>query len=115
MSLTLKDVTAENADVTLPQVLELVHALATFEKAPDAVEATVPLLKESFGFGDQRGERYTRAVLAYKDGESEPVGMAVYCEFRLHSSAEDGILALLYRNRKATSAWSSFGVFEASD
>lgn len=82
MALELRPVTLENADTTLPQVLKLVQALASNEKAPDAVEANVPLLRQSFfgsdGGGDGQGERYARGVLAYRDGEEEAVGMAVY-------------------------------------
>lgn len=79
MPLDLRPVTKENSETTLPQMLELIKGLAEYEKAPDAVEATVELLRESFGFGAQGGERYAQCVLAYNSAEdTEPVGMAVY-------------------------------------
>lgn len=79
MSLSLRAVTLENASTTLPQVLQLIIALATYEKEPDAVEATVDSLRESFFGGEGgKGERYAQCVLAYKGESEEPVGMAVY-------------------------------------
>lgn len=82
----LKDVTEESADVMLPQVLTMIKELAAYEKEPDAVVATIDLLRDAF-FGAQddgpaKGERYTRGILAYPDdaesGLGEPVGMAIY-------------------------------------
>jgi hypothetical protein len=86
MSLSLRPVTLSNSSTTLPQVLQLIKDLATYEKEPDAVEATVDLLRESFfgGSGEGKeeeggkGERYAKCVLAYQGESEEPVGMAVY-------------------------------------
>ncbi|GAA5973705.1 hypothetical protein JCM11641_005090 [Rhodosporidiobolus odoratus] len=79
-SITLHPVTPDNASLTIPQVLRLIKALATYERAPDAVEATEELLKQSF-FGDDQGRKYCEGVLAYEGGgpgEGTAVGMAVY-------------------------------------
>ncbi|ORY90897.1 N-acetyltransferase GCN5, partial [Leucosporidium creatinivorum] len=79
MSLSLRPVTLENADVALPQVLQLITALAIYEKEPDAVEATVESLRESFfGGAEGKGEKYAKCVLAYQGESEEPIGMAVY-------------------------------------
>lgn len=77
-SLSLRPITLENSATTLPQTLQLIKDLAAYEKEPDAVEATVELLRESF-FGDAQGTRYAQGVLAYQSEEdTEPVGMAIY-------------------------------------
>lgn len=81
-SFTLHPVTIANADTTVPQVLSLIKALALYEKDPDAVLATVPLLRRSFFGEGELGGRYAECVLAYgergPEQGGEPVGMAVY-------------------------------------
>lgn len=79
----LHPVTQENSKTTIPDLLDLIKALALYEKDPDAVEATPELLTKAL-FGDEAkgGRKYAECVLAYrgepgKEG-SEPVGMAVY-------------------------------------
>lgn len=76
-------VTPSNAETTLPQTLELIKALATYEKAPDAVEATLPLLRRSL-FGEEgpddkgKGGKYAECVLAYEKPGGQALGMAVW-------------------------------------
>ncbi|SGY68825.1 BQ5605_C004g02922 [Microbotryum silenes-dioicae] len=78
-------VTPSNSSSTLPQTLELIQALATYEKEPDAVEATLPLLRRSL-FGEEgkgeegKGGKYAQCVLVYEEeeGDSKPLGMAVW-------------------------------------
>ena len=79
----LYPVTEENSKTTIPDLLDLIKALALYEKDPDAVEATPELLRNAlFGEEAKGGRKYAECVLAYrgepgKEG-SEPVGMAVY-------------------------------------
>ncbi|GAA5984339.1 hypothetical protein JCM5350_001022 [Sporobolomyces pararoseus] len=83
-SFELYPVTRSNASTTIPHLLDLIKALAAYEKEPDAVEATPELLhKALFGDEEKGTKNYCECVLAYKGGEpgsqgSEPVGMAVY-------------------------------------
>ncbi|SCV72517.1 BQ2448_4054 [Microbotryum intermedium] len=85
MPLHFELVTPSNADVTLPQTLELIQALATYEKEPNAVDATIALLRRSL-FGEEgpgeegKGGKYAQCVLAYeKEGDRrQPLGMAVW-------------------------------------
>jgi GNAT superfamily N-acetyltransferase len=61
---------AEPADAGL--VLQLIHELAVFERAPDAVVATeADLIRHGFS-----PERKFEAILAFLDGE--PAGLAVF-------------------------------------
>lgn len=85
-TITLHPVTLANSSITVPAVLHLVQALALFEKSPESVEATVPLLRRNLGFEDPvNGHKYAEVVLAYADGgpgEGKAVGMALYlCVF----------------------------------
>lgn len=79
MQVELYDVTRENGEHTLPQVLDLVKQLAIFEKEPlSSVEATVESLRKNLLDLDQP---YARCVLAYVGGApgvGEAVGMALY-------------------------------------
>ena len=80
----LYPVTEENSKTTIPDLLDLIKALALYEKDPDAVEATPELLRNAlFGEEAKGGRKFAECVLAYRGGEpgkegSEPVGMAVY-------------------------------------
>ncbi|GAA5924898.1 GNAT family N-acetyltransferase [Sporobolomyces koalae] len=81
----LYPITEENAATTVPHMLELIKALAIYEKEPlSSVEATEDLLhKALFGDATKGGRKYCECVLAYAGGEpgspgSSPVGMAVY-------------------------------------
>lgn len=79
---TLHQVTPDNAAHTIPATLRLIKALALFEKAPEQVEATEELLRDSF-FGDAQGRKYAECVLLYKGGApgeegAEAVAMACY-------------------------------------
>lgn len=66
---------AEPAD--LPVILELIHALAAYERMPDAVEATLPALERHlFGQGFGRGPT-CECLLGEVNGRVE--GFAVYC------------------------------------
>ena len=56
----------------LPGVLALIHELAEFEKAPDAVTNTVALMEED-GFGEKPVFRFHVAEL-----EGKIIGIAVY-------------------------------------
>ncbi|KAK4698331.1 diamine N-acetyltransferase, partial [Phenoliferia sp. Uapishka_3] len=83
-SVTLHAVTAANSAQTLPEVLSLIHALALFEKDPDAVEATIELLHRNFGFGETgKNTQYAQCVLAYVGGGPEEGGecVAMACYF----------------------------------
>jgi GNAT superfamily N-acetyltransferase len=62
--------TATAADV--PQILAFVRALATYERAPDAVEATEECLLRD-GFGPQP---FFRCLIAEQDGH--PAGFALF-------------------------------------
>lgn len=82
---TLHKITPDNKEWTVPALLELVKALAVYEKEPDAVEATVPLLEYAIlGTGplEESGVKakggHCEAELAYVDGEPG-VGRAVGC------------------------------------
>ncbi|GAA6000704.1 hypothetical protein JCM10207_004616 [Rhodosporidiobolus poonsookiae] len=82
MSISLVRVTPSNAAHSIPQVLRLIKALAAYEKAPDAVEATEQLLHNAF-FGDEHGRSYCEGVLAWEGGQpgedgARAVGMAVW-------------------------------------
>jgi hypothetical protein len=83
-SFELYPITRSNASTTIPHLLDLIKALAAYEKEPDAVEATPELLhKALFGDEEKGTKNYCECVLAYTGGEpgsegSEPVGMAVY-------------------------------------
>lgn len=80
----LYPVTEETSKTTIPDLLDLIKALALYEKDPDAVEATPELLRNAlFGEEAKGGRKFAECVLAYRGGEpgkegSEPVGMAVY-------------------------------------
>ncbi|GAA6062702.1 hypothetical protein JCM10212_004760 [Sporobolomyces blumeae] len=83
-SFELVPATESNSAVTIPAILSLIKALALYEKAPDAVEATEDLLRKAF-FGDDKagGRNYAECVLAYEGGRpgddgARAVGMAVY-------------------------------------
>lgn len=66
---------AELAD--LPVILELIHALAAYERMPDAVEATIPALEQHlFGQGFGRGPT-CECLLGEVNGRVE--GFAVFC------------------------------------
>lgn len=68
MPLTIRPATA--ADV--PQILGFIHALAVYERAPDAVSATeADLLRDGFG-----PHPYYSCLIAELDGR--PVGFAFY-------------------------------------
>ncbi|GAA5891415.1 hypothetical protein JCM5296_006519 [Sporobolomyces johnsonii] len=79
----LYPVTRSNSAQTVPALLRLIKALALYEQAPDAVEATEELLHRAL-FGDEvgGGRKYAECVLAYTGGSPEEggsaVGMAVY-------------------------------------
>ncbi|GAA5929387.1 hypothetical protein JCM1841_004212 [Sporobolomyces salmonicolor] len=79
----LYPVTPSNSIYTVPALLRLIKALALYEKAPDAVEATEELLHRAL-FGDEgaAGRKYAECVLAYTGGSPDAggraVGMAVY-------------------------------------
>ena len=67
-AITVRFATAED----VPLLLQLIRALAAFEKAPDAVVATEADLRRH-GFGP---ERQFEAILAFLDGE--PAGVALF-------------------------------------
>lgn len=56
----------------LPQVLELIHELAIYEKAPDEVEITLEQLEQD-GFGDKPVYEFFVA-----ENDKEIVGIALY-------------------------------------
>ncbi|MBL9120258.1 MAG: GNAT family N-acetyltransferase [Phycisphaerae bacterium] len=61
----------------LPTVLELIHALAEYEREPDAVKATLPALERHlFGNGFGRGPT-CECLMGELDGRVE--GFAVFC------------------------------------
>jgi len=60
------------APADVPTILRFVRELAEFERAPDAVEATEPMLADAL-FGDTPA---AEAVLAERDGE--PLGFALF-------------------------------------
>lgn len=80
---TLHLVTPSNASDTLPEVLKLIHGLALYEKAPEAVFATLELLERNFFGGEdgKAGGRYAECMLAYVGGGpgvGSAVGFACY-------------------------------------
>ena len=61
----------------LPTILELIHALAEYEREPDAVKATIPALERHlFGNGFGRGPT-CECLMGEVDGRVE--GFAVFC------------------------------------
>src|SRR3546814_7981584 len=68
MTLTIRPATPDD----VPTILHLVRELATFERAPDAVEATEAMLAEAL-FGVHPA---AEAVLATRDGTS--LGFALF-------------------------------------
>ena len=61
----------------LPTILELIHALAEYEREPDAVKATIPALERHlFGNGFGRGAT-CECLMGEVDGRVE--GFAVFC------------------------------------
>lgn len=61
----------------LPTILELIHALAEYEREPDAVKATIPALERHlFGSGFGRGPT-CECLMGEVDGRIE--GFAVFC------------------------------------
>ncbi|BGP45362.1 hypothetical protein JCM10450v2_001180 [Rhodotorula kratochvilovae] len=98
----LHQVTPANASHTVPATLRLIKALALFEKAPEEVEATEELLRQSF-FGDDQGRKYAEAVLVYKGGApgeegAEAVALACYY-FTFSTVLEDLFVEESYRGQ----------------
>ena len=64
---------ASPADI--PLILDLIRALATYERAPDAVEATpADLLRDGFG----EHPRFECLIAENDEGHGQPTGFALY-------------------------------------